>query len=355
MKIFNFKGFGDWIEIFTAGKQTDSQGNTREWTEADLDNIVTNYDPQKHEAPLVVGHPKDNTPAFGWIESIKRDGKTLLMKAKDVVPEFEEAVKKGMYKKRSVSFYADGTLRHVGFLGAVPPAVKGLKNIEFKEEETALTYEFAENYRMSVIGRIFQNLRDWIIETYDKETADKVINQWDVDGIKERIEEPSPLQNGLFNEGNNNFKSEEEMTIEQLQARIKELEKQNSDFSEAGKTKDEQIKQLQNELGSMKKAALAKELNEFCEGLIKEGKLVPAKKDMVIKQLEIAAQSGAELNFSEDGTDKKVTALESLKTLLKESPIVVDFSERAKNGSTHNGISAEAEEGKKIADSLKNN
>jgi hypothetical protein len=64
---------------------------------------------------------------------------------------FEEMFRKGQFKKRSISFYRtpEGpALRHVGFLGAMPPEVKGLADvklasfsagefqaIEFKEEE----------------------------------------------------------------------------------------------------------------------------------------------------------------------------------------------------------------------------
>ena len=39
------------------------------------------------------------------------------------------------YEKRSASFYPDGRLRHVGFLGAAPPAVKGLAGIAFGQED----------------------------------------------------------------------------------------------------------------------------------------------------------------------------------------------------------------------------
>jgi hypothetical protein len=151
------------------------------------------------------------------------------------------------------------------------------------------------------------------------------------------------------------IKSEDEMTLEEALAQIAALKKENSDFSEGSKAKDDKIKQLEGELIGIKKAALSKELNEFCDGLIEEGKLIPAKKAMIMKQLEVAAQSGAELNFSEDGTEKKVSALDNLKTILKDGPVVVEFAERIKNGSTQNGKTPEAEEGDKIAATLKNN
>ena len=125
-----------WIEIFRVGEQSDSQGNTRKWTVSDLEKIVKNYDAKKHEVPLVVGHPKENAPAFGWVESLKTDGEFLFAKFRQLVPEFVEAVKKGLYKKRSISLYPDLTLRHIGFLGAVPPAVKGLADIKFNESNS---------------------------------------------------------------------------------------------------------------------------------------------------------------------------------------------------------------------------
>jgi hypothetical protein len=53
-------------------------------------------------------------------------------------------VKQGLFKKRSVSLYPDMTLRHVGFLGAVPPSIKGLADIQFKEGAQAMTFEFGE-------------------------------------------------------------------------------------------------------------------------------------------------------------------------------------------------------------------
>ncbi len=130
-----------WIEVFRAGEHTDSSGRTMDWTGDDLKEITDQYNSKKHEAPVVVGHPKENAPAFGWVEALKTDGKVLYAKFKQLVPEFIQAVKQGLYKKRSISLYPDMTLRHIGFLGAVPPAVKGLADIKFNESNT-ITMEF---------------------------------------------------------------------------------------------------------------------------------------------------------------------------------------------------------------------
>jgi hypothetical protein len=54
------------------------------------------------------------------VDQLKRVGESLMAKHRQVQPEFSEMVKSGLYKKRSASFYPDGSLRHIGFLGAQP-------------------------------------------------------------------------------------------------------------------------------------------------------------------------------------------------------------------------------------------
>ncbi|WP_051284379.1 hypothetical protein [Desulforegula conservatrix] len=138
------------MEIFSAGTHTDKNGKSREWTDADLANMAEKYNAQKdHEAPLVIGHPAENAPAWGWVESLKAEGSRLFAKCRQVAPEFAEMVNSGMFKKRSISLYPDMLLRHVGFLGAQPPAVKGLKDFAFSGSEECPEYEFQET-NMSV-------------------------------------------------------------------------------------------------------------------------------------------------------------------------------------------------------------
>ncbi len=129
------------FEIFKTGTHTSDKGITKDYTEDDLNFIATSYNPSENEAPIVIGHPADNAPAYGWIESLKVVGDKLIAKAKDVIPEFKEAVQKGLYKKRSISLDKDGKLRHVGFLGAAAPAVKGLADIQFSSPSEA-EYEY---------------------------------------------------------------------------------------------------------------------------------------------------------------------------------------------------------------------
>jgi hypothetical protein len=170
---------GKWIELFRAG----DYGGKGSYTTADIDRMVALYDPAKHEAPLVIGHPEHDAPAFGWLDKVKRVGNVLMGCFKQVQPAFEEMFSKGLFKKRSISFYRtpDGpALRHVGFLGAMPPEVKGLADvklasfsagdfqaIEFKEEEMdgeqigkSITQSLKEFFTELLKGRKVVELND---------------------------------------------------------------------------------------------------------------------------------------------------------------------------------------------------
>ena len=58
------------FELFKAGKHTASGGASLSFSAEDLQAAVAAYDPAVHEAPIVVGHPKDNAPAYGWVKSL---------------------------------------------------------------------------------------------------------------------------------------------------------------------------------------------------------------------------------------------------------------------------------------------
>lgn len=130
------------IEIFRMGTHIDSDGNKRTFTVQDVQSMASAYDPARHEAPLTLGHPASDRPAYGWVKSLTAtiDGRLLMLTTK-VDPVFVEGVKSGRYSKRSASFYppyaptnptpGQWYLRHVGWLGAQPPAVQGLADVNF--------------------------------------------------------------------------------------------------------------------------------------------------------------------------------------------------------------------------------
>lgn len=130
-----------WIEVFKTGKHTDSKGVIKQYDHEKLIKIAAQYNEailenQSNEAPLVKGHPKTNSPAYAWVEKLAKRGNKLLAKLKDITPEINKEIREGKFKKVSISLYSDDSLRHIGLLGAASPAVKGLKNVEFADEES---------------------------------------------------------------------------------------------------------------------------------------------------------------------------------------------------------------------------
>lgn len=386
----NFKGFDDWIPIFRGGKQVDSTGKEHDGDNL-IDLAVTNFDPEHHEPPVVVGHPKENAPAFGWIEQLKTEIKsgikTLYARFKDVVPEFAKAVADGLYKKRSASFYPDGRLRHVGFLGAAPPAVKGLADLKFEDDDEAISFDFYDP-GMNAIGRIFRSLRDWLIEKEGKEKADEIIPDWDVEYIKEQAnqEETQTGQATAFGGAANGVIDDGGQAANPPSPRLRRGKKEDIDMTgfkekfksflsfmgvDISKVPDDalpiqipegvasntfteaDIDAAKKEAGvearktveaefaekSRQKAREARraEISTWCDTMVKEGKLTPAMvKYGVPEMLFTAAGSDDEIEFGEE--KQKSTLHDRLKAFFEsELPRVVNFGEIATRDSDVGG------------------
>lgn len=139
------------LHIFKAGTHTAISGAEIAFSESDLAATAAAYKPEIHEAPLVVGHPRSDGPAYGWVTSlqVRNDGLHAVPDA--VEPAFAEMVRARRFSKISAAFYHPAQkgnpvpgvyyLRHVGFLGAMPPAVKGLRSPEFAEDEDCVVLE----------------------------------------------------------------------------------------------------------------------------------------------------------------------------------------------------------------------
>jgi hypothetical protein len=146
----------NWFAIFKTGKHTSNSGETKEYTTEDLDRMVSKFESGK--VPIVVGHPKTNDPAWGWIKSIRRVGDTLYAEAENVIDEFAEMVNKKMFPNRSIAINPDGSLRHVGFLGAVPPAVKGLGEVSFNGDVDSI--EIKAFNEPDIMEKLVENLNE---------------------------------------------------------------------------------------------------------------------------------------------------------------------------------------------------
>lgn len=128
------------FSIFRAGVHTDMHGDAASYSADDVATMATVFDEQTMPAPVVIGHPLDNRPAYGLVRKLFARAGVLVALA-DCHPVFVELVRAGRFKNRSASFYKPDAvanpvpgawyLRHVGFLGAAAPAVKGLGDPNF--------------------------------------------------------------------------------------------------------------------------------------------------------------------------------------------------------------------------------
>ncbi len=309
---------GNWFDVFKTGTHTDTTGKTHVVTPEHLKLIERKFNESNEDAPLVVGHPKTNDPAYGWAKRFRVIGEKLQVLAGEVVPEFAESVRKRMFKKISLSLRPDWSVRHIGFLGAVPPAVKGLIPVPagcFAEEPGDFTIEFAEgelNFsdswfalsRIRTIGRMMQSMRDYILGKDGLETADKVVSQYDIDFIKE---EPPPDKEaaeaapGGFHEAQTTpVRGKEDTTMEVKKTETPAIEKP-GEFAERVATLETQNASLLEENKTLKRKGIVDSVTNFVEGL--GGKLLPKFKRGVIDLLVDLQEHGQEINFSE--TEKK--------------------------------------------------
>jgi hypothetical protein len=301
----------DYVErrfpVFRVGTHRDSEGNERTWTSADLDRMVSAYDPAHHEAPIVIGHPKDNSPAFGWIRGLKREDGTIYAAA-DLLPEFDEMVKKGLFKKRSISVYEDGTLRHIGFLGAKPPAIKGLPDIRFGEGG-AVTIEVAGFNGNHTEGGTPMKFTEWIRQLAGKEgiTLDDL-----------------PREAAAFSE------ADVEARVEA--ARKEERSKAEQESAEGTRIREESLAAREQKIREREARDRREHIALFCEALQKEGKLTPAMMTVgmgMTNFLESVAEIETPIEFAEGNRKVKQTPFEFMHAFLRELPKSIEFGEVA--------------------------
>lgn len=196
------------FRIFRPGTHTASCGTKVEFTEDDLKRAVAAYSAALYAAPFVIGHPKTEDRAYGFAETLSYTDGHVVAHPDKVNPQFAEAVKSGAFRNRSASWYmpdhpnnpVPGVLypKHIGFLGAAAPALKGLGDVEFSEavefkaeEHPELVVEFADAEdawslasMLSGVARMMRGLRDAMIADKGLEEADKQLPAWNIDDLE---------------------------------------------------------------------------------------------------------------------------------------------------------------------------
>ena len=305
------------LEIFKIGDHTSSNGKTKSYTIKDLDTIVDSYNPEEREAPLVLGHPKDNDPAYGWVEKLFRKGKSLFAVTKNEDPAFLQAVKDKKFPKRSISLTENLRLNHIGFLGAVLPAVDGLSSISFNTKD---------NFSVIEIGN-FED--DFGGDSKLNVSASSSLKN--VEPSQHTNPKPTIKQNATSNNDGSAFKEYENIlkgisdTLDQVKSFQENL---SQNFAAATETelKDSERQKIREQLENL---SMKIDVNNF-EVMLNEkliyGSITPLMKTKITKTLKFLNNQ----NFTKFNSDNFILELKTqLMEFINSIPKIIDYSEFA--------------------------
>ncbi len=300
------------VEVLRAGRHVSSSGRPVDITSKDISHISEVYDPAFHEAPVVIGHPKEDDPAYGWVRALRASGETLLADI-DVQPELYAALKRELWKKRSSRLVYEDLggqgfyLKHLGFLGAVPPAIKGLADIKLSDGDG----------RESIICFVEEKSMGW--KDLFKKKVDELPEDMPALVLQVGGQTPPERPDARFSESDLNRRVEDA----QKRAREEERKKVEVEFAEKEKQREEEQKRARHKTDC--KARL--------DALMKDGgRVTPAM--MKAGLLEFAES----LRYQEDGKldfgEASLTPYDWLtKVFLPALPKQVEFGEVAARSS----------------------
>lgn len=328
------------IDVLKPGTYIDANGTEVTVTTAMIAEMAAEFAPDLQDAPAVVGHPKMDDPAYGWLRNFRvgenEDGEPVLFcDAVDVDPEFAETLRKGRYKRKSLSFYLPKTRgnpkpgkcypKHLGLLGARAPAVSGLKPISFAADDEAVVIELAgpRPWIFRSIANALSGLRDFLVESQGVEKAEAIISTYTINDLRdtavEMEAEPQPTFASPENHGG------QMATPEEIAAREAALNKQEATLAAREKT----VGDKEVALAAAESATRKKDDTTFVDGLIAAGKLPPGEKDNVLAELA-ALDDGAttiELAGGDDGQPAKLTQRQAMCRRLSLLPKLVELGE----------------------------
>ncbi|WP_431222212.1 hypothetical protein ACQ86O_17810 [Serratia sp. L9] len=323
------------LAVFAPGTHTAMDGRTATFTVEDCIDMASSYDPALSEAPFVIGHPKLDDPSYGWAKRFEyRDG-LVYTEPHQVIPAFAEAFNAGSFKKRSLSIYQPNSPgnpkpghfypRHVGFLGASLPGVKGLPDAKFDFAETTgddAPLEFAAPWETELLTEMFRNLRDYLIEKEGVERADNILPTWRIQSIEEIAAaadaNTATISTLAYAEESNVSKIDPSASSAavDLAARKADLD-----------AREETIKLKEKQSQDAAAAQRRTDITSFADGLVTAGQLLPRQKNAVIEVLVNLANTP--ISFADGSTTVSKTPEELLRSVLSEKPKFLDFAEKS--------------------------
>lgn len=319
------------LEIFKPGKHTDMSGRSISFTADDLLATAAAYNTDIYEAPLVVGHPKTDDPAYGYAKALSFADGRLNAEPHQVDTQFAEMVNAGRFKRLSASFYLPDApnnpvpgvyyLRHIGFLGAQAPAVKGLKAASFADDEQGVIC-FGD-WAAETNASLWRQIREFIIEKFGLQTADSVIPSYQIDTLTRDALKPEPDESTLYAEKE---KEMEKARITELEGLLAAARAETAQFEEVIGKQEATIATLTTDITGMKSAQLKADCIAYCDTV--PAKISPAMRPAVIAHM-MSLAAAPPLEFGEGDNKKTVPALDAYKEELSKLPDVVSFKEFA--------------------------
>lgn len=318
------------IEVFRPGTFTPMQGAPITYSAADLRAIADSYDPDTAPAPIVVGHPEIDAPAFGWVKGFEYDADAdrLFAELDDIEPAFADLVKAGRFKKVSMAFFSPGQShnpvpgtwypKHVGFLGAAAPAVAGLKNVQFAgKADTVFTAEFGAR-GFDETASIFRAMRDFFIDRFGLEDADRVLPSYRIEWLAELDDEDG--RNGLHAYSAVPARRPATTRPKKQEPETPVTHKSDPAFA----AREAELAEREKTLAARETAARHDEHVKFAARLVEEGRLLPVSQDKVVAIFD--ALPGEQIVAFAGGT-AKLTPADALREVLEAQPKVVSFGE----------------------------
>ncbi|PVY74785.1 peptidase [Pectobacterium versatile] len=349
------------LAVFSPGTHTAVDGRTVTFTLDNCIDLASSYDPSLSEAPFVIGHPSLTAPAYGWAKRFEvRDG-LVYAEPTQVNPVFAEAFNAGSYKKRSLSIYLPDTpnnpkpghyyARHVGFLGAVPPAIKGLPDVQFSEasgDNAPLEFALPFPFETDLLADMLRGVRDYLVEKEGAERADQILPQWRIKSLEEMA---TAANNSVIPQ----LAYAEEHPVDEKEKALAEREKALADREAALALKEknpgttttttpaDELAKREADLQAREAKIAAQEkanaeagkkqrrddITSFADSLVTAGKILPRQKNSLV---EVLVSLGNEvISFADGSASVSETPEVLLRKVLEEKPGVLDFSEKSRS------------------------
>jgi cation transport regulator ChaB len=299
------------IEIFAAGTWKDSVGKLHKFDKSSLQNIIEAFNELKGKVdpPLKLGHSikqellaSGGLPAAGWLDNLRISGNKILADFKKIPSKIYKIIKNGGLKRVSPEIVYDYQaqpggkkyplfLEAAALLGVEQKAMKTLNDfVNVYSEEIVDDVSFELDYNIAVFTE--GDIHDGMSNKTEQEVIDMELEKM----LEKKEKEVDELK-GKFSESETKVKTLE-TSLNETNGKVETLEAENKD--------------LKGKVSQFAEEAKKKEISDYVDSKIKEGKIPAALKDEYVAQ------------FSDLPEDK----LEGMKKIIDKTP-KIDFSEHS--------------------------